>query len=435
MNQTPLTVASWPRAILHLDGDAFFTSVEQALNPALRGKPLVTGKERGIIACASYEAKAFGIKRGLSLLDARKICPGLVVLPSDYESYGLYSKRMFDILRRYTPEVEEYSIDEAFADLTGMRRIFRCSYEDIARNIRKKIAEELGLTVSAGLSLSKSLAKLCSKFRKPDGFTAVEGRHIHLLLQRTPLETVWGFGPSATSLLGKLGLRTAWDFVVRPVDWADRLLGKPGREIWNELRGNCVWKVCREKKTTFATIMKSKTFTPPSDDRAYVYAKLVRNVESAFARARRYKLRPAALAVVLRRQDFSHDGLEARLNRPTASTLEALPLVKELFGRAFREKNLYRATMIVLGRLEDDTTQQRDLFEDHLKIEALRRVTEAVDAVNEQYGKHTLRSAVSLFLENRPPGEREAAPANRRLVMPGETARRRLAIPRWSLAV
>ena len=102
-----------------------------------------TGKERGIIACASYEAKALGIKRGVSLWDARKICPELVVLPSGYESYSIYSKRMFEIMRRYTPEVEEYSIDEGFADITGMRRLFRCSYKDIAFQVQTAVHQEL----------------------------------------------------------------------------------------------------------------------------------------------------------------------------------------------------------------------------------------------------------------------------------------------------
>jgi len=233
----PFSSTSYPRAILHVDADAFFTSVEEALNPELKGKPLVTGKERGIIACASYAAKRMGIARGLSLADARAICPRLIVLPSDYESYSLYSKRMFNIMRTYSPLVEEYSVDEAFVDITGMRRIYRCSYEDIARRLQQEIQNELGLTVSVGLSLSKSLAKLCSKFRKPNGFTGVPGRYIHILLERTPLNKVWGFGPNSVSLLEKYGLRNALDYVRRPMAWADKLLHKPGREIWLELRG------------------------------------------------------------------------------------------------------------------------------------------------------------------------------------------------------
>ena len=136
----PFTLHSFPHAIVHFDGDAFFTSVEQALHPDLKGRPVVTGQERGIIACASYEAKALGIKRGVALHEARRMCPDLVVLPSDYETYSLFSKRMFDIARRYTPMVEEYSIDEGFADLTGLRRVFHASMKTLPGNFNRRSA-------------------------------------------------------------------------------------------------------------------------------------------------------------------------------------------------------------------------------------------------------------------------------------------------------
>jgi len=418
-----------------MDADAFFSSVEQALVPSLRGKPVVTGRERGVIACASYEAKAMGVRRGIMLSDAKKLCPKLIILPSDYETYGLYSKRMFNIMRKFTPVVEEYSIDEAFADITGLRRIFRCSYEEIALKMQEEIKKELGITVSAGLSLSKCLAKLCSSFKKPMGFTAVRGRDIHVLLQKTPLDSVWGFGPSTVNLLEKLGLHTAYDFAVRPQGWASKLLHKPGKEIWSELRGHSVWKVTTEEKMSYATIIKSRTFTPATSDPAFVYAKLIRNVESAFMKARRYKLKTKALGVVLRHSDFRHDGLEAKLNRPTSSALEALPLIKRLFDRLFTAGSKYRATMIVLGYLEDDNIEQYEFFEDRLKIEGLRRATAAIDAINKKYGKHKVCSATSLYLNNKPKNSRDDIPARRNVTVKGETIRQRLAIPRLSIKV
>ena len=111
---------SLPRAILHIDGDSFFASCEVAKNPSLRGKPVITGKERGIVSACTYEAKARGVKRGVSLREALKMCPDAIILPSDYETYSIFSHRMYEIVRRYTPAVEEYSIDECFADLTGV---------------------------------------------------------------------------------------------------------------------------------------------------------------------------------------------------------------------------------------------------------------------------------------------------------------------------
>jgi len=435
MRDSAITTQSYPRAILHLDADAFFASVEQALVPALRGKAVVTGKERGIIACANYMAKAKGIKRGIPLFQARKLYPDLIILPNDYESYSLYSKRMFSIMRRYTPAVEEYSIDEAFADITGLRRKYHCSYENIARKMKDAVHRELGITVSIGLSASKTLAKVCSKFRKPDGFTGVPGKFIHLLLQRTPLETVWGFGPNTVALLKKHGMNSAYDFVQMPERWAARNLHKPGREIWNELRGNSIWKVTPEEKSAYATILKSKTFTPPSGERDLVYAKLVRNVESAFMKARRCRLRPEALGVVLRHHDFRHDGLEARLNRPTSSTMEVMPLIHELFDRTFRSGSKYRSTMIVLGKLRSDASEQYELFEDRLKIESFRSVTGAIDCINERFGKHTVSSATALFLDLKEVVERDEAPARHSMRFGGERGRQRLAIPRWSIVV
>ena len=175
-----LSISSFPSPIIHLDCDAFFTSVEQSLHPELKGKPVVTGKERGIVACASYEAKALGVKRPMRLWEAQKVCPSLICLPSDYETYSLISKRMFEIIRRFTPTIEEYSIDEAFAELSGLRRLHRAGYADIAWKIKQTVQQELGFTVSVGLSASKTLAKIASKEKKPDGFFVLRASELHL---------------------------------------------------------------------------------------------------------------------------------------------------------------------------------------------------------------------------------------------------------------
>ena len=146
----PLSLYSFPRAILHVDGDAFFASCEQARNPDYKGKPLITGKERGIASSLSYEAKAMGVKRGMRLYEIKKLCPQVIILPSDYETYSLLSKRLFEIVRRYTNEVEEYSIDECFADLTGLRRPLRMNYTQMAERIQKDLSVELGLYLFGG---------------------------------------------------------------------------------------------------------------------------------------------------------------------------------------------------------------------------------------------------------------------------------------------
>lgn len=429
----PLTLRSYPRAIIHVDGDAFFTSVEQSIHPEWKGRPMVTGQERGIIACASYEAKALGIKRGVPLHEARRMCPDLIVVPSDYETYSLYSKRMFNIIRRYTPMVEESSIDEGFADLTGLRRVHHTSYEEIARKIKDDIQRSLDLTVSVGLSLTKGLAKLCSKRNKPDGFTAFPGYEIHRLLQETPLEEVWGFGPNTVNLLQKYGLKTAYDFVMKPEAWVGKLLGKVGREIWHELRGESIYPVNPEEKATYLTISKCKTFPAPSADREYVYAKLVRNVESACIKLRRHELRARRICVALRRRDFTEAAMEALLSRATAAPQEMLGAVREMFEHLYDPSAEYRATMVVLGEIEEDRDLQYDLFEDPLRIERMERAARVIDLVNSWYGKHKLALGTSLFLARAPDSPRNVVPLRKLHLLPGETARRRLHLPRLDI--
>src|SRR3989454_6025381 len=182
----PLTLHNFPRAIVHIDGDAFFASCEQSRRPKLQGRSVVTGKERGIAASMSYEAKARGVTRGMRLGDIRKVCPEAVILPSDYETYSLLSKRFFAIVRRYTPEVEEYSIDECFCDLTGLRRPLRMSYLQMAERIKHELDTELGFTFSVGLAPNKVIAKIASKWQKPSGLTVIPGPRIHQFLKDLP---------------------------------------------------------------------------------------------------------------------------------------------------------------------------------------------------------------------------------------------------------
>jgi DNA polymerase IV len=431
----PFSLTSYPHAILHVDGDAFFTSVEQAIHPDLKGKPVVTGKERGIISCASYEAKALGIKRGVSLWEARKMSPDLVVLPSDYESYSIFSKRIFEIMRRYTPDVEEYSIDEGFADITGMRRLFRCSYKEIAAQLQATIQAELDITVSIGLSLTKSLAKIASDYRKPRGITAVAGKYIHLFLQRIPLADVWGIGPSAQQFLGKQGLKTAFDLACCDEQWIRKNLHKPGWETWQELRGHPVKQLQLQSRGPQASIMKGKTFSAPSSDRAYIYAKLIRNLESAFIKMRRHEMRTRELTIYLRRKDYSERGLSIELNRGSSNPLEITPEIRRMFDQLYRPDTEFRSTTVVLSRLESDRQRQQELFEDRLQIEKMRNMGRVIDQINLRYGKHRLFLGTGLCLNNIETNDRDQ-PAWRKLhLLPGESQRKRIRLPRLDLNI
>jgi len=241
MAEPPLTLHAFPRAILHIDGDAFFASCEQSRNPLLQGKPVITGKERGIVASMSYEAKARGVTRGMRLFEVKRVCPDAIILPSDYETYSLLSARFFAIVRRYTPQVEEYSIDECFCDLTGLRRPLRLSYRQMAERIKHELDTELGFTFSVGLAPNKVIAKIASKWQKPSGLTEVPGHSIHLFLKELPVGKVWGIGPQTAALLEKHGMRTALQFARKSEVWVKKLLPKPFYLIWQELNGRWVF--------------------------------------------------------------------------------------------------------------------------------------------------------------------------------------------------
>jgi len=429
MNDIIFSLHSWPRAIVHIDGDAFFTSCEDFIHPEFKGKPLITGGERGIVACASYAAKKMGITRGVPLYQAKIICPDLIILPSDYETYSLFSRRMFNIMRRFTPDVEEYSIDEAFCDITGMRRALRSSYIGIAEQMKRTIERELGLGVSVGISLTKVLAKVGSKYQKPSGLTVIAGRSIARYLENLPVGKVWGIGPATTSYLAKLGIKTALDFARMPEAVVRKRLTKPGVEIWQELRGESVYPVNSQEKSVYSSISKMKTFAPPTSDREYLFAHLLRNLESACMKARRYGLAPRKILSLLRTQQFRNVGSEATLIRPSALPMELSGLMRELFDALYQKNELYRATGVVLLELTQDTNIQYSLFESPMKAEKIRELYEAIDGLRGKYGKHTLHLGASHPLEQLDKGKRGTPTVREETRLYGETKRRHLGLP------
>jgi DNA polymerase-4/DNA polymerase V len=424
-------MSSFPRAVLHIDGDAFFASCEQARDPALKGRPVITGLERGIAASMSYEAKARGITRAMPLHEIRRLCPDAVILPSDYETYSLLSKRFYDIVRRWTPDVEEYGIDECFADLTGLRRMHHASYPQIAQRIQDTLTAELGFTFSIGLAPTKVLAKLGSKWKKPHGLTAIPGRRIHEYLRGLPVEKVWGIGPQTTAFLARHRVTTALQFAQLPLEWVFAHTTKPLQEIWQELNGVSVLGLATEPKTTQASIQKFKTFTPPSTDRAFIIAQLSRNIENACIKARRYTMAARDIVFILRTQQFQHAAVEVRLAQPTSVPGPIIDAALTALPQLYRAGIEYRATGVVFAGMVTDDSTQPDLFGAHVAVERLRRIFESADAMDDHYGKHTVYVGTSHLAQvhAQHDGERGHLPGRKTDLFKGETTRQRLAIP------
>ena len=425
------TSYSYPRAIIHVDGDSFFASCEIAKNPLLRGKPVITGKERGIVSACTYDVKARGVKRGMQLHEALRLVPDAVILPSDYETYSIFSERMYKIVRRYTPTVEEYSIDECFADLTGMRRVNKMNYRDMAHCIKEELQTELGMTFSVGLSATKVLAKVGSKWKKPDGFTPIPLKDAHKFLSKTPAGAVWGIGPNTAAYLEKHGIKTAQQFAQKDEAWVRATTSKPFLELWHELNGRVVLELNTEKKTKYQSISKTKTFTPPSRNAEFVFSQLSKNIENACIKARRWDLATSEIFLFLKTQDFRYHGFEIKLPFSTSVPQDILREVSRFFPQVYRKGALYRATGITLLKLNDSGSAQLDLFGKVKESEGLKLVFDSVDAITERYGKHAvfLGSSFTAMTHAGHAGERGDAPARVMSLFKGETIRRRLPIP------
>src|ERR1700761_9338598 len=191
--------------ILHADLDAFYASVEQMLDPALRGKPIAVGG--GVVLAASYEAKAFGVRSGMPGRQARDICPQLTFVGGHFREYQRLGDAAIAVLNDFTPQVERISIDEAFADVAGCTHLFGAPAE-IARTIRRRVRTELGLPISIGVARTKHLAKVASQVAKPDGLVVVDPGTELAFLHELPVELMWGVGPATKARLAATGIHT-----------------------------------------------------------------------------------------------------------------------------------------------------------------------------------------------------------------------------------
>ena len=210
------------RRILHIDMDAFYASVEQRDDPSLRGKPLAVGGQpnrRGVVAAASYEARAFGVRSAMSMAKAVKLCPSLVIVPPDFQRYKTASTAIFDLYREVTPLVEPLSLDEAYLDVTE-NNWHEPLATNVARRLKDRIRETTGLTASAGVAPNKFLAKIASGWKKPDGLTVIPPDRVEPFLQRLPVDALWGVGPVTANRLRQRGIIRLVD--VRTID--DRVL-------------------------------------------------------------------------------------------------------------------------------------------------------------------------------------------------------------------
>src|SRR5438445_2328855 len=221
--------------ILHADLDAFYASVEQLLDPTLRGRPIAVGE--GVVLAASYEAKTLGVRAGMPGWRARELCPDIRFVGGHFSDYHGRGDQAIDVLRVFTPAVERISIDEAFLDVAGSERLFG-SPTDMAVAIRRRVREEVGLPVSVGVARTKHLAKIASQAAKPDGLVVVEPDREQEFLRPLPVDLVWGVGPVTSARMASMGIRTIGDLAATKPPMLRRLLGEAAADKLGSLATN-----------------------------------------------------------------------------------------------------------------------------------------------------------------------------------------------------
>ena len=377
-----------PRTILHADLDAFFASVEQLDNPALRGKPVLVGGRsgRGVVAAASYEARTFGCRSAMPMSRALALCPHAMVAPPRFERYSELSHRFMEILGRFSPLVEALSVDEAFVDVTGSR-LLHGDGPAIARAIRAATIAELGLTVSVGVGPNKFVAKLASDMDKPDGLTVAPDAPDALAawLQPLGIERMWGVGPKSLPHFHAAGIRTFGELQrTEPgklrtalgdhaLGMRERAFGRDDRPVETE----------HERKG----VGHETTFGEDVTDPEAVVDMLHGLTESACRRLRASGGTTRRIAIKIRFGDFETITRSCTLDAETDSTLAVLAAAKDLFRRwATRDFVPVRLIGVRLERTEAGEEAPASLFAD-VQDERHRTVDRVADAIERKFGK------------------------------------------------
>ena len=324
------------RKIIHVDMDAFYASVEQRDDPALRGKPVAvgTGQERGVVAAASYEARRYGVRSAMSCLRAKELCPGITFVPGRMDVYKSVSAQIHAIFHEYTDLVEPLSLDEAFLDVTDNKKNVVLAV-DIARQIKQRIRESLSLVASAGVSYNKFLAKIASDYRKPDGLCTIHPSRAQWFIDRLPVESFWGVGKVTARRMKSLGIRTGRDMRECSLEFLTRNFGKQGQVYYDFSRGRDDRAVqpVRIRKSVGCEHTLDRDITTLSD----IVIELYHVITDLEGRIERSGFRGSTLTLKIKFSDFTVRSKSVSVKYDIVACEEILPLAKKLMAQAQEE--------------------------------------------------------------------------------------------------
>ncbi|MBK9162012.1 MAG: DNA polymerase IV [Nitrosomonadales bacterium] len=383
---------NWPNAIAHVDADCFFASCEQLRRPDLKGRPVcVLSSQDACVVAKTYDAKAAGITTGMPVWDARKLLPEANYLSADFRYYGQISDKLFAILRRYSPVVEAYSIDEGFMDLNGLRSLYRKPYQAIADEIRNTIHHEVGVTVSVGISVTRTLAKMASEYNKPDGTTIVAGRRIHDFLRQVGVRDIPGIGGNRQALLNKFDIHTAADFVDMPEREIKRLLGKAGTDLWHELNGTPVYKIETEAGIP-KSVARTASMGEVTQDKTTIHAHLLNHAMRLSRELITKRLTARQLTVFLTLKSFDKQAGTFELPYPSADYFLLAREAGEALDTLYDPDRFYRACGLIASGIGIRQSGDFDLFQmaEQQEEEKHLKLLETMHAINHKHGDNVL---------------------------------------------
>jgi DNA polymerase-4 len=374
--------ATFAEPILHVDMDAFFVEVERLEHPELRNRPVVVGGTgpRAVVAAASYEARAFGVGSAMPMSEARRRCPQAIVVPPDHSSYTVVSRRVFEVLRSFTPQVEGLSVDEAFLDVSGLRLHYP-SPAAIGAAIRDQIRAELGLPASVGGGANKFIAKLASEDAKPDGMLIVpEGSEL-AFLHPLPVRRLWGVGEATLAALEVLGIATVGDLAAVSIATLEHRLGRSlGRHLWDLANG-------RDDRLVVPgggakSISVEQTYDTDISDDAELEKALLRHCDRLSARLNASGLAGRTVALKFRFGDFTTVTRSITVADPVDHTPDLYDLARSLLAKIDRGTRGVRLLGVGASTLVPRRTPRQ------MSLEHPRRDAAAVAAeqVRERFG-------------------------------------------------
>ena len=326
------------QVLLHADLDAFYASVEQLDNPALRGRPVVVGgpaESRGVVAAASYEARAFGVCSAQPMKTALLRCPDAVRVSPRFERYHEISEQVFVLFRRWTPLVEPLSLDEAYLDLSAlMTHSTTETVREAAAQLKAEVRSLTGLTISVGAGTTKSVAKIASDLGKPDGLVVVPAGTERAFLAPLPIARLWGVGPKAEERLGRAGVRTIGDLAALDRAWLEDCFGKWGLMLHDLAHGTDPRQVSAERETK--SVSAETTFAQDTADGARIDEEVARLVAQVARRLQRHELRGRTVTVKLRDASFQTHTRQRTLASPTDSVTLITEAARRLLAPELR---------------------------------------------------------------------------------------------------